>query len=198
MAETPAPLALWPRLIGVAREKYARFQSPSHQSPHPSALWPKLVSIIADGHRPYVRSSSTLRMSLIALLAKSYVRCVQAAHGLSGLGVRSEQYICGCVRCDAESRRAATARSGIIGLTIRDSSRCHRMAVGIRRMRGRLSAAKPCACSAAKCVRLRRRGCDAFVLFAHPAWACRVSPVAIRWLGSDLRRDKARGHRRRC
>ena len=67
----------------------------------------------------------------------------RAAHGLSGLGVRSEQYICGCVRCDAESRRAATARSGIIGLTIRDSSRCHRMAVGIRRMRGRLSAAKP-------------------------------------------------------
>ena len=111
----------------------------------------------------------------------------RAAHGLSGLGVRSEQYICGCVRCDAESRRTATARSGIIGLTIRDSSRCHRMAVGIRRMRGRLSAAKPCACSAAKCVRLRRRGCDAFVLFAHPAWACRVSPVAIRWLGSDLR-----------
>ena len=111
----------------------------------------------------------------------------RAAHGLSGLGVRSEQYICGCVRCDAESRRAATARSGIIGLTIRDSSCCHRMAVGIRRIRGRLSAAKPCACSAAKCVRLRRRGCDAFVLFAHPAWACRVSPVAIRWLGSDLR-----------
>ena len=71
------PLALWPRLIGVAREKYARFQSPSHQSPHPSALWPKLVSIIADGHRPYGRSSSALRMSLIALLAKSYVRCVQ-------------------------------------------------------------------------------------------------------------------------
>ena len=122
----------------------------------------------------------------------------RAAHGLSGLGVRSEQYICGCVRCDAESRRTATARSGIIGLTILDSSRCHRMAVGIRRMRGRLSAAKPCAFSAAKCVRLRRRGCDAFVLFAHPAWACRVSPVAIRWLGSDLRRDKARGHRRRC
>ena len=67
----------------------------------------------------------------------------RAAHGWSGLGVRSEQYICGCVRCDAESRRTATARSGIIGLTILDSSCCHRMAVGIRRMRGRLSAAKP-------------------------------------------------------
>ena len=111
----------------------------------------------------------------------------RAAHGLSGLAVRSERYICGCVRCDAESRRTAAARSGIFGWTIRDSSCYHWMAVGIRRMRGRLSAAKPCACSAAECVRLRRRGCDAFVLFAHPAWACRVSPVAIRWLGSDLR-----------
>ena len=46
----------------------------------------------------------------------------RAAHGLSGLGVRSEQYICGCVRCDAESRRTAAARSGIFGWTIRDPS----------------------------------------------------------------------------
>jgi hypothetical protein len=53
----------------------------------------------------------------------------RAAHGGSGLGVRSERYICGCVRCAAENRRAAAARSGIIGLTIRSSSCCHRMAV---------------------------------------------------------------------
>ena len=46
----------------------------------------------------------------------------RAAHGWSGLGVRSERYMCGCVRCAAESRRTAAARSGIIGLTIRDSS----------------------------------------------------------------------------
>ena len=46
----------------------------------------------------------------------------RAAHGWSGLGVRSERYICGCVRCAAENRRTAAARSGIIGLTIRDSS----------------------------------------------------------------------------
>jgi hypothetical protein len=46
----------------------------------------------------------------------------RATHGWSGLGVRSERHVCGCVRCAAESRRAATARSGIIGLTIRDSS----------------------------------------------------------------------------
>jgi hypothetical protein len=47
---------------------------------------------------------------------------------------------------------------------------CHRMAVGIRQVCGRLSAAKPCICSAAKCVRLRRRGCDAFGRFAHSAF----------------------------
>ena len=46
----------------------------------------------------------------------------RAAHAQTGPGVRSERYICGCVRCDAASRRAATARSGIIGLTIRDPS----------------------------------------------------------------------------
>ena len=58
----------------------------------------------------------------------------RAAHGLSGLSVRSEQYICGCVRCDAESRRTAAARSGIFGWTIRDSSCYHWMAVGIRQV----------------------------------------------------------------
>ncbi len=41
------------------------------------------------------------------------------------------------------------------------------MAVGIRPVGGRLSAAKPFVCSAAKCVPLRRRGCDAFGRFAH-------------------------------
>ena len=46
----------------------------------------------------------------------------RAAHGGSGLGVRSERYMCGCVRRAAMSRRAATARSGIFGWTIRDPS----------------------------------------------------------------------------
>ena len=119
----------------------------------------------------------------------------RAAHARSGLGVRSERAIRRCIRCAAESRCAAAARSGIIGLTIRDSSCCHWMAVGIRRMRGRLSAARSCVCSAAKCVRLRRRGCDGFVLFTHSAWVWRASPVAIRWLGSDLRSGQRREYR---
>ena len=106
--------------------------------------------------------------------------------------MRSERAIRRCVRCAAESRCAAAARSGIIGLTIRDSSCCHWMAVGIRRMRGRLSAARSCVCNAAKCVRLRRRGCDGFVLFTHSAWVWRASPVAIRWLGGDLRSGQRR------
>jgi hypothetical protein len=67
----------------------------------------------------------------------------RAARAQTGPGVRSEQHICGCIRCDAESRRTAAARSGIIGLTIRDASCCHRMAVGIRQGCGQLSAAKP-------------------------------------------------------
>jgi hypothetical protein len=46
----------------------------------------------------------------------------RAAHAWSGLGVRSERYMCGCVRRAAMSRRAATARSGISGWTIRDPS----------------------------------------------------------------------------
>jgi hypothetical protein len=95
------------------------------------------------------------------------------------------------VDASAESCCAAAARSGIIGLTIRDSSCCHWMAVGIRRMRGRLSAARSCVCSAAKCVRPRRRGCHAFVLFTHSAW---VWPGAIRRLGSDLRSGQRRAY----
>ena len=117
----------------------------------------------------------------------------RAAHARSGLGVRSERAIRRCICCAAESRCAAAARSGIIGLTIHDSSCCHWMAVGIRRMRGRLSAARSCVCNAAKCVRLRRRGCDAFGRFAHSAWVSRVWPVAIRWLGSDLRSGQRHG-----
>ncbi len=101
--------------------------------------------------------------------------------------MRSDRAICRCVRCAAESRCAAAARSGIIGLTIRDSSCCHRMAVGIRQVCGRLSAARSCVCRAGKCVRPRRRGCDAFGRFVHSAWVWRVWPGAIRWLGSDLR-----------
>ena len=119
----------------------------------------------------------------------------RVAHAQTGLGVRSERDVCGCVRCAAESRRAAAAKSGIIGLTIRDSSCCHWMAVGIRRMQGRLSAARSCVCSAAKCVRSRRRGCDALVLFTHSAWVWRVWPGAIRWLGSDLRSGQRREYR---
>ena len=69
---------------------------------------------------------------------------------------------------------------------------CHWMAVGFRQVCGRLSAAKPCICSAAKCVRLRRRGCDGFVLFTHSAWVWRASPIAIRWLGGDLRSGQRR------
>jgi hypothetical protein len=70
-------------------------------------------------------------------------RSRRAAQAWPGPGVRSERYMCGCVRCAAESRRTAAARSGIIGLMIRDSSCRHRMAVGIRQVCGRLSAAKP-------------------------------------------------------
>ena len=91
----------------------------------------------------------------------------RAAHAQTGPGVRSERYICGRIRCAAENRRTATARSGIIGLTIRDPSCFHWMAVGMRQVCGRLSAAKPFVCSAATCVPLRRRGCDAFGRFAH-------------------------------
>ena len=67
----------------------------------------------------------------------------RAAHAQTGPGVRSERYICGRIRSDAVSRRAEAARSGIIGLTIRDASCCHRTAVRIRQVCGRLSAAKP-------------------------------------------------------
>ena len=55
---------------------------------------------------------------------------------------------------------------------------CHRMAVGIRRMRGRLSAAKPCACSAAKCVWLRRLG--RFVRSAFSRILCIVHLYAVK------------------
>jgi hypothetical protein len=229
----------------------------------------------------------------------------RAAHAQTGPGVRSERYICGCVRRAAASRRTAAARSGIFGLTIRDPSClpldgrrnpagmrptlrgeatrflplrqgsgwalplrqaagflasvgdsearfrrphgtalcgerrkrgpdlacdpsvihagasaeqlraaaqrrqgpgssdgrfvtlrvCHWMAVGIRQVCGRLSAAKPCVCSATKCVRLRRRGCDAFGCFVHSAWVWRVWPVAIRRLESDLRSGQRRENR---
>ena len=47
---------------------------------------------------------------------------------------------------------------------------CHWMAVVIRRIRGQTSAAKPCVCSAAKCVRLRRRGGDALGRFVRSAF----------------------------
>jgi hypothetical protein len=44
------------------------------------------------------------------------------------------------------------------------------MAVGIRRIRGQTSAVKPCACSAANCVRLRRRDVDALGRFVRSAF----------------------------
>ena len=44
------------------------------------------------------------------------------------------------------------------------------MAVGIRRIRGQTSAVKPCACSAANCVRLRRREGDALGRFVRSAF----------------------------
>ena len=92
----------------------------------------------------------------------------------------------------AAQRRQGPGSSDGRSLTLRV---CHRMAVGIRQGCRRLSAAKPFVCSAAKCVPLRRRGCDAFGRFAHSAWASRVWPVAIRWLGSDLRSGQRREYR---
>ena len=47
---------------------------------------------------------------------------------------------------------------------------CHWMAVGIRRISGQTSAVKPCACSAANCVRLRRREGDALGRFVRSAF----------------------------
>ena len=67
----------------------------------------------------------------------------RAAHAQTGPGVRSERYLCRRICSAAASHRAAAARSGIIGLTIRDASCCHWTAVGIRQVCGRLSAAKP-------------------------------------------------------
>jgi len=46
---------------------------------------------------------------------------------------------------------------------------CHWMAVGIQRIRGRTSAAKPCVCIAAKCGRLRQREGDALGRFVRSA-----------------------------
>jgi hypothetical protein len=90
-----------------------------------------------------VRGRQRSAMSVSAVVSAWDGPSRRAAHGWSGLGVRSERYLCGCIRCAAESRRTAAARSGIIGLTIRDSSCRHRMAVGMRQVCGRLSAAKP-------------------------------------------------------
>ena len=92
----------------------------------------------------------------------------------------------------AAKRRQGPGSSDGRFVTLRVS---HWMAVGIRRLRVRLSATKPCVCIAAKCVRLRRRGCDTFGRFVHSAWAWRVSPVAICWLESDLRSRQRREHR---
>ena len=75
---------------------------------------------------------------------------------------------------------------------------CHWMAVGIRRIRGQTSAVKPCVCSAANCLRLRRRDGDALGRFVRSAFG-RVFgaswPGAIRWLESDLRSGQRREHR---
>ena len=55
---------------------------------------------------------------------------------------------------------------------------CHWMAVGIRRIRGQTSAAKPCVCSAANCVRLRRLG--RFVRSAFSRILCIVHLYAVK------------------
>jgi hypothetical protein len=110
----------------------------------------------------------------------------RAANGWSGLGARSER----CIRRAAESRRAAAARSKIIGLTIRDSSYLpaddHRNPTDARpSLNGEAVRMHRCEVHAAATL----------VLFAHSAWAWRVSPVAIRWLGSDLRSRQRREYR---
>ncbi len=69
-----------------------------------------------------VRGRQRSAMSVSAVVSAWDGPSRRAAHGWSGLGVRSERYLCGRIRCAAESRRTAAARSGIIGLTIRDSS----------------------------------------------------------------------------
>jgi hypothetical protein len=98
-------------------------------------------------------------------------RLRQAAQAWPGLGVRSELDTCGRIRRAAESRRTAAARSGIFGWTIRDPSCLPLDGRRNSRIRGRLSAVKPCACSAANCVRLRRRDVDAFGRFVRSAFA---------------------------
>jgi hypothetical protein len=55
---------------------------------------------------------------------------------------------------------------------------CHWTAVGIRRIRGQTSAAKPCVCSAANCVRLRRLG--RFVRSAFSRILCIVHLYAVK------------------
>ena len=121
----------------------------------------------------------------------------RAAHAQTGPGVRSERCICGRVRRAAESRRTAAARSGIIGWTIRDPS-CLPLDGRIRRIRGQTSAVKPCVCSAANGLRLRRRDGDALGRFVRSAFG-RVFgaswPGAICWLESDLRSGQRREHR---
>ena len=103
----------------------------------------------------------------------------RAAHAQTGPGVRSERYICGCVRRAAESRRAAAARSGIFGWTIRDASCCHRMAVGIRQGCDRLSAAKPLGSTLAGDNLDRRCLCAKLWAWGRP-WATAKRDFAVR------------------
>ena len=101
------------------------------------------------GCRPWVSSQTDASTHIgMASTRPTFVHLENGAgaacpHAQTGPGVRSERNLCGRICSAAASRRAAAARSGIIGLTIRDASCCHWTAVGIRQGCGRLSAAKP-------------------------------------------------------
>ena len=123
----------------------------------------------------------------------------RAAHAWSGLGVRSERYMCGCVRRAAMSRRAATARSGIFGWTIRDPS--------CLPLDGRRNSADPRLNLRGEAVRIQRcemraaataGGLRARAFRALGLWDVCLAHLgmgAIRWLESDLRSGQRREHR---
>jgi hypothetical protein len=119
----------------------------------------------------------------------------RAAQAWPGLGVRSERDTCGCVRRAAESRRTASARSGIFGWTIRDPS-ClpldgRRNLAGMRpTLRGKAMRMQRYEMRAAATPWLRR-----VRAFRALGMVWRVWPVAIRWLGSDLRSGQRREYR---
>ena len=72
---------------------------------------------------------------------------------------------------------------------------CHWMAVGIRRLRGQTSAAKPCTCRAANCMRLRRLEGDALGRFVRSAFGTCVWRTLA---GCDPLARKRPGSGQRC